>query len=110
MNFDDKLRWQYMCAAEVVNGRRLRGQPIPAGLKQYLQELEADSAEMSGSGPKTCDGADANPTMGVKEVATMLNITERHVRRIATRLGGRRVNGTWVFDRDIVENYRKQSA
>lgn len=36
------------------------------------------------------------------ETAEMLGVSERYVRRIAQRLGGRRVGATWVLDRRAV--------
>lgn len=38
--------------------------------------------------------------------ATILGCTDRHVRRIATSLGGHRTRNGWYFDRDAVETYR----
>ena len=107
-----ELKWALYCAAEVVNMRRLRGEPIPTELRDFADELKA-TWEMTGNGHESCPTASVNPILGVMEVAAMLNRTERHVRRIAPRLGAERVNGTRVFNRAAVEEYvrtRNESA
>jgi hypothetical protein len=86
-----ELECALYCATEVLNTRRIRNQPIP-------DWLEANWAEISGSGPKTSVTDSASQTIGVEEVAALLNRTPRHVRRIARSVGGRRINGTWIFD------------
>lgn len=44
-------------------------------------------------------------SMTTHEVASELNVTRRHVRRQATQLGGRKVAGSWIFNRaDIIAN------
>lgn len=104
------LEWALYCATEVLNTRRLRGQPIPQELRDYHEELDAAWAEMSAAGPKTCAAASAHPTIGVMDVAAMLHRTPRHVRRIAPSIGGQRVNGTWIFQRAAVEKYARRKA
>ena len=53
---------------------------------------EVDLAESTrGDGPVQTDTA-----------ARMLGLTTRQVRRLADQLGGRRIGGTWVFDRAAV--------
>lgn len=37
-----------------------------------------------------------------KEAARMLGVTDRQVRNLGYRLDGRKVGGSWVFDRDLV--------
>jgi hypothetical protein len=100
----NRLDWELFCATEVLNTRRLRGSPIPQGLRDYHHEVESDW-EMSGIGRKDCGVANASSTMGVEEVAAMLHCSKRHVRRIAPSLGAQRVNYTWIFERASVENY-----
>jgi hypothetical protein len=109
----NRLKWELLCATEVLNTRRLRGEPIPDELKDYHEEVEADWAAMSGIGRNSCETSEASSTMGVEEVAAMLNRTTRQVRRIAPSLGAERVNGTWIFQRGAVEEFartRKASA
>ncbi|WP_141561917.1 helix-turn-helix domain-containing protein [Micromonospora sp. WMMA1996] len=45
-----------------------------------------------------------------KEAARMLGVTPRQIRNISHRLDGRKVAGSWVFDRDLVaaEAIRRQ--
>ena len=104
----------YYCAVEVLNTRRLRGQPIPPWLKSYHEELEAEWTALSAHGPRTCQTANTPPTMDAEEAAKLMNCTPRNARRKAEkdpRLG-RIVSGVWVFDRAAVENYarRRESA
>lgn len=102
------LQLALYCSTEVLNNRRLRGQPIPKDLREYHDELEAEWGAMSVNGHESCPASDESPTIGAEEVAALLKVSPRQVRRLAQaepRLGGQMVSGAWVFQRDAVENY-----
>jgi hypothetical protein len=110
VNLDhNDLRWAYLCATEVLNTRRLRGQPIPQELRDYHDELESDWAAGSVGGPKTCQAANTNPNLDSEEAAMFMKCTPRHACRMAQKDPslGRKVSGVWVFDRAAVENYAR---
>lgn len=105
-----ELECAYYCAVEVLNNRRLRGQAIPDWLKRYHDRVDAAWLTASAHGPETGSTAWESPTIGVAEMAALLGVSPRHVRRIADTLGGRRVSGTWVFNRATAEGHRKESV
>ncbi|MDF3309883.1 helix-turn-helix domain-containing protein [Rhodococcus sp. T2V] len=43
--------------------------------------------------------------ISTREAAEVLNVSPRHVQRIAASLDGRRTAGRWIFDRAVVEAY-----
>jgi hypothetical protein len=45
---------------------------------------------------------EAGARENTRTAAGLLNISERQVRRIASELGGRRINRSWCFDRAAV--------
>ncbi|MDP9092277.1 MAG: hypothetical protein M3N95_04875 [Actinomycetota bacterium] len=48
--------------------------------------------------------SDPTETIGSKEAARMLSITDRHIRRLTVELMGRRgARGNWRFDRGVIE-------
>jgi hypothetical protein len=54
------------------------------------QEFESDDADSS------------QENIGSGEVAELLGVTPRTVQRRAEALGGQRVSGSWVFNRDDI--------
>jgi hypothetical protein len=89
------------------------GISMPPVVRLLLTELIA-AAAMSAAGPdgrpqaevpsqSTTTPLDALTT---KEVAAVLNVSDRHVRRLITTLDGRRRSRDWVFSRAVVEAYR----
>ncbi len=48
------------------------------------------------------------PTLTVKQAAQRLKLCERQVRRIANRLGGRKINGQWWLDELAVTEYAQR--
>lgn len=95
-----------------VVAMRREGLPTPSrvdGLIRLLEtEIASDVARTSGSGSPELPQKLPVPTSSlsdlveVKEAAHMLALTTRQVRNFACRLEGRKVRGTWVFDRATV--------
>lgn len=108
-----ELACAWYCVTEVLNARRLHCQPIPAWLRKYHDNLAAQRATMSADGHETCSPTTDPHTIGVMDVAKLLNVTTRHVRRVArtdANLGAQLVSGTWQFQRDTVEQYAAQKG
>ena len=104
-----ELKWALYATTEVLNARRLKGEPIPQELRDFHDELLA-SWESSDIGHETGQTTVLSPTLGVMEVAAMLHRTPRTVRRTAASIGAQRVNGTWVFDRAAVEEFARRKG
>ena len=49
-------------------------------------------------------------TLTVREAAKRLNRSERQIRRLATRLGGRKINGQWLLDELAVTEQQQAAA
>ena len=47
------------------------------------------------------------PTVTVAEAARQLGLSERHTRRRAPQLGGKRIGGVWLLDQDAIDEHRK---
>jgi hypothetical protein len=91
------------CASELLDRRRLQGVPIPAWLSEHRQRMRIMAAAC---GPQK-DGREPQleEMIDTREVAAMLNRSTRHVRRIASNLGGVRRGRDWIFDRSTVEDH-----
>ncbi len=103
--------------AEAGAGRlfSVDGKSIPPDLRRLLDELAAEAREYvrpdvradvreekvsASSGPM-------NPhPLTSAQAAETLGCSERHVRRIASSLGGRRVGAVWTFDPAEVAAYQ----
>ncbi|MFF5201752.1 helix-turn-helix domain-containing protein [Micromonospora parva] len=98
--------------AAVAAGDRSALRP-PARIVGLIAALEAEINEYRATASSSGNAelpreltvpASTQPTepADAKEAARMLGITDRQVRNLGHRLDGRKVGGTWVFDRDLV--------
>jgi hypothetical protein len=94
------------------------GVPLSPVVVETLAVLrsEAGQASTSASGRAAVyresvdvSASDGEP-IGTGEVAEMLRVSERRVRQLAPRLGGRLVGGRWRFDRLAVEVARNEGG
>jgi hypothetical protein len=46
-----------------------------------------------------------NELIGTWEVSHMLDLSERPVRRLATRLGGKKRGRVWLFDPEVIAEH-----
>jgi hypothetical protein len=105
----DDLRAAYYVASEVIRTRRRTGQPIPDWLRKHYTLLDAAMRVSPTRQPVVENGApdqhSRDDIIGSREVAAMLNLTERQVQRRAAQLGGTRVCGRLLFLRaDIADH------
>ena len=72
-------------------------EPVPHELLALQDRLlnEIDGTPVKDSGDR----------IGVRTASLILRCTDRRVRALAERLGGTRVDGRWVFDREKVEEF-----
>jgi hypothetical protein len=90
--------------------------PRVLGLVRVIKEALAEHSEHRAQEAGTSDPGNAEvppkpnlPTsvtstepVSTREAAVMLGISERQMRNLATSLGGRRVGGSWSFDREVL--------
>lgn len=95
----------YLAAAATIAQLSERGSPIPAPLTALLTVCRSASAGRHND--------DAPPPLPARseqidthEAARLLDRTPRSIQRIARSLDGRKVGGTWIFDRTTVLEYR----
>jgi len=80
----------YAVAASVIYGQ---SEPVSAGPSSDVRTSPTPSVLAS---PEW---------IGTSEVASVLEVTERHARRLAATLDARRIRGSWLFHRQAVEDY-----
>ncbi len=89
------------------------GKSVPADLRRLLDELAAEAreyvrpdvrADVREEGLSASSGP-MDPLTSA-QAAERLGCSERHVRRIAPSLGGRRVGAVWTFDAAHVTAYQ----
>jgi hypothetical protein len=82
------VRWGRPTPPTVVRARGILDRALTCVMSLERQEIHADGAE-SDSG-----------NIGTDEAAELLGVTRRTIQRNAELLGGQRISGAWVFDRD----------
>lgn len=101
--------------AEAGAGRlfSIDGKSVPADLRRLLDDLAAEAREYVRSDVRAdvreervrASSGPMNPLTSA-QAAERLGCSERHVRRIASSLGGRRVGAVWTFDPAEVAAYQ----
>lgn len=100
------LRWALFCVSSTLDRRRVRYEPIPAALVESHRRLTAAYSAMSADGPQiSLLGTELDEPIGTDDAAEILNVTPRHIRRIAADLDGIKVGTDWTFKRSTVERY-----
>ena len=94
----------YLLPRAVVDAARRDGITPPRRWRQILETVQETARAMSAC-PATDVRSDADPplSMTTREVAELLGIDERSVRRLGSKVGGRKVRNEWIFDRSDVE-------
>jgi hypothetical protein len=96
--------------------RRRNGLPESA---PYTDLLAAIGAALSATGQTdtvlpaelSCSATELNPDdLSTEEAATMLNCTPRQARRLAPKLGGRKIGGRWLLDRHAIAEHLAGAA
>lgn len=88
---------------DLVARRTLGGQPIPNGFADFLNQLlaSADGSETARAETQLAEEELIDSTAA----AQILNCSTRWVREIHNDLGGRNINGRWIFHRQTVVEY-----
>ncbi|MGS2805957.1 hypothetical protein [Nocardia sp. MW-W600-9] len=103
------LALAYWLAQREATAHRRAGRAIPERLRTHLRALEALL--------ESEDGPPAPPIRGswepsgltlltAEQASAALDVTPRQARRLGHRIGGRRIGGRWLFDRDAVTEHR----
>ncbi|MGV0717858.1 helix-turn-helix domain-containing protein [Mycolicibacterium sp. XJ662] len=83
------------CARIALDAYDKLGKPMPPELLAWVDEQLGGG----GSDPGT------ETLLSAAEVATLLGISPRAVRKAAAKLGGRKAGSQWVFERKAVDSY-----
>ncbi|MGO9098908.1 MAG: hypothetical protein ACLP9Y_05490 [Mycobacterium sp.] len=90
----------------IIQRRRHHELPVPAEWVALEAALtRAMSACPASDLPDTVIGDHGSQMVTTREGAAMLGVTERHIRRLAPRLGGKRVAGRWLLDDDALREH-----
>lgn len=95
------LKENLQCVLIAIRQRKMSGLPY-----QHYEALACELTEaMSASGQSDMRSpaiskavAVEQPTVPTAELAARLGISERHARRLAPKLGGQRIAGSWLVD------------
>lgn len=101
---DDDMRAALRCASLLRDRLLLQGVALPQWFVRHQQRLLTMSArghENRSRPPQLTH----EHTLGVQEVAHMVNMSPRQIRRNATKFGGVKIGRDWRFDsRDVLEH------
>ena len=88
-----------------LRSRRLSGLPASPVYTELLSAFHtAQSA--NGQTDDPCEViAQSSPTVPIAEASTRLGVSPRQARRLAPRLGGRRVGGRWLLDEQAIAEH-----
>ena len=87
---EEFVRWGRSAPRSVERAREILSRALTCSTSLQRQEFEPDKEESS------------SENIGSSEVAAALGVTRRSVQRNAESLGGQRVSGAWVFNRDDI--------
>ncbi|GAB3228223.1 hypothetical protein [Mycolicibacterium hippocampi] len=107
---EDETQAALYCVTELVDRRRRAGVPVPnwmtkLGMRLKLASLMSPSGHESGCSETE---SEADRLIGTSEAATILQMTERHTRRIASDLDGEYIAGRLVFNLFTVTEYAQE--
>ncbi len=113
---EDETSLRYLKFAAVAGMEKLKrsGKSAPPVLTELYHAAAAAYSQVSeggrGDGPEQTGVQSLSPTelIGTAEAADILGLTQRQIRRLGSTLDGEQMaNGSWVFQRVAVEDYRE---
>jgi hypothetical protein len=109
VNLDaDDLEVAYYVFSRFINGRLAAGKSLPAAVRPLFKRIELMSVTGHQSDSETEQLGEE--LIGTEAVASILNCDPRHVRRLANDLDGQRINGHWVFTKNVVLQYEESRS
>ena len=103
----EEISWARAGLVETMIRRQRTGEPVPPQFPSLLRRFDDILTSKAGSADGTSDtnGSSHLDLIGTAEAAAIIGTSEEWTRRIAEKLGGRRVGGQWVFSRgDVIEH------
>jgi hypothetical protein len=102
----DDLESAVYVVGRFIDGLRAGAPPVPKQVTDWCLKVRL-AWEMSADGHENADGAEEldRELIDTTEVASILNVTPRQVRRMANDLDGRKHGGMWLFPRQTVIDY-----
>ena len=81
----------------------------------HLELAKAFTAAMSGSGQKDVREPlelqhypqQEPPTVPIADAARQCRVSTRHARRLAPKLGGKKIGGQWFLDQDAINEHKE---
>lgn len=92
--------------AEAVVRRRQRRELVPLAMRDLLARLDGLLLTSAANGTVAGQNSAKLELIGTTEAAQILGCCQEWVRRISTKLGGKRIGGRWVYPREAVEEHR----
>lgn len=87
---------------------------ITAAMSAPASKTETLSSALAARGQKDIDKSallqaipEMEPTVTIKDAARQLGCSRRQARRLAEKLGGRKVCGNWLLDQAAIDEHRK---
>lgn len=105
----DDLDSAHYVAARLIDGLRAGAPPVPRQVIDWCLrvrlawEMSADGHENNGA-----TGELDQELIDTAEVASILNVTPRQVRRLVNDLDGRKHGGVWLFPLQAVLDYAEE--
>ncbi|ORW85975.1 hypothetical protein AWB92_26730 [Mycobacterium sp. IEC1808] len=105
----DDLEAAFYVVERFIEGLRAGGPPVPKQVNAWFLKVRL-AWEMSGCGHENDDAPPelAQELIDTAEVASVLNVTTRQVRRLVNDLDGRKHAGVWLFPRQTVIEYAER--
>lgn len=101
---DSGLRAAADACLIAIRSRRLSGRPH----SKILEELAAAFIEASATGQSDVRGVvcvPVLPTVALSEVVARTGLSDRQVRRLAPKLGGKKIGGRWFVDEQALQEH-----
>lgn len=93
---------------EFERRRRVIGLPVPPAVTAIVDRLILETHEGAADTRHSAPAADVVELIDTATAARILDVSPRHVRRLAADLDGQRLAGRWHFNRAIVDDYAQQ--
>lgn len=90
-------------AINTQRARRSNGLPVSGDLNALVQacmSVRGHSDVRDNADPAT--SLEERPTIPIEEAATMLGLSDRQIRRLASKLGGKKIAGRWLLDMQAI--------
>jgi hypothetical protein len=106
---EDDIEGALYCVTELIDRRRRANVPVPDWMVRIGRRFNQASLSASGHESDPVEQQlDTERLIGTIEAATILGMSERQTRRIASDLDGEIVGQRWAFRLSTVEQYAEE--